>query len=676
MNFNHLKTAVAAQFERMSKHPMFRVQVEKNDLWDAYLAAYPLGTNPINRKRPEADCSCCKQFVRAVGDVVAIIDGQVTSLWDVKVPQEPTYEIVTTAMSTLVKSRPIANPFLHDERKAGTDKNFEQLTDKSVQTWTHFFVNIPDKFFLPKHGIPTALGVKRADHDVLLRSLNEITTDSIETTLDLIAQNSLYRGAEHKKSVEEFQKLKVQFDALTDPIAKDLFVWTAAARPAVTRIGNTAIGTLLYDLSEGKELERAVGAFESKVAPSNYKRTTAPVSKAMIEKAKTTLTEMGLVSALERRYATIHDISINNILYADRAAKKMINGDVFDDLGSLVANKVQLQNLERVEEVTIEKFLKEILPRADSLEVLVDNSHTNNFVSLIAPADPTAGALFKWPNKFSWSYNGDMADSIRERVKKAGGNVSGDLCCRLAWFNHDDLDLHMIEPNGNEICFHSRTSTRSGGKLDVDMNAGGAITREPVENIFYENRERMLEGQYRLVVNQYRKRETADVGFEAQIDYLGKVYSFARQTAVQQGADVVVAKFTYSHRNGVVIDTTASLPVGQATRTVWNLPTQTFHKVNVVMLSPNFWDEKEVGNKHYFFMLDGCKNDGVARGFFNEFLKSELDPHRKVFEMVGNKMKTTESDEQLSGLGFSSTKRDTLHCRVKGSFNRVVKIVF
>jgi len=111
-------------------------------------------------------------------------------------------------------------------------------------------------------------------------------------------------------------------------------------------------------------------------------------------------------------------------------------------------------------------------------------------------------------------------------------------------------------------------------------------------------------------------------------------------------------------------------------RTTWGIPSQTFHKVNVIMMSPNCWDDKTVGNRHFFFMIDGCVNDGTARGFFNEFLKEDLDTHRKVFEVVGSKMKVDESANQLSGLGFSSTQKNTLICRVKGSFSRVVKIVF
>jgi hypothetical protein len=690
MNFMHLKTAVAKQWERMQKYPMFRVDVEKDELWETYINGFRSGDNPEYRKRTEHDCSCCKQFIRTIGGTVAIIDDKLVSVWDVTTEEEG-YNVVAKKLAKLVKSKPIKDPFLHYERTAGTDRNFEEVTGERPKTWNHFFVNVDSKFVAPKANIPTRLGEERSTKDVFLRSLREIDADAVQTVLDLIAQNSLYRGAEYGVAVEAFQKMQKQFHALS-VADEDNFAWTNynGTFKTAARIRNTAIGTLLVDLSGSPatvesaakaplDLEAAVRKYEVVVAPSNYRRTTALVTPAMIKKAKEKVAELGLTSALERRYATIHDISINNILFADRAARKVINGDAFDDLLAVTSSRVSSKALDKIEEVPIEKFLKDIVPRIDSMEVLVENHHKANLVSLVAPQDATAKPLFKWDNRFSWSYNGEVADAIKERVKKAGGNVEGDLCCRLAWSNYDDLDFHMIEPDGYEISFRTRGSvSRCGGQLDVDMNAGRGQTREPVENIFYGNRRTMKEGNYHLFVHQYAKRETKDVGFTVQFDFLGKVTQFTYDKAVPDNAKITVVKFKYTHKEGIQI--IESLPAGNDPSApgsvVWGIPTQTYHKVNVMMLSPNFWDEKEVGNKHYFFMLDGCKNDGTARGFFNEFLRSDLDQHRKVMEMVGSKMLLENADEQISGLGFSSTLRNTLVARVNGSFTRTIKIVF
>jgi hypothetical protein len=74
-------------------------------------------------------------------------------------------------------------------------------------------------------------------------------------------------------------------------------------------------------------------------------------------------------------------------------------------------------------------------------------------------------------------------------------------------------------------------------------------------------------------------------------------------------------------------------------------------------------------------MLDGCANDGQARGFYNEFLKPALDKHRKVIELVGSKLKVEADANQLSGLGFSDTRHTEILVRVTGNITRVLKVL-
>lgn len=682
MDFLHLKDAVAKQFSKMQKHQLFKVgfdavegeESHRDKIWSVYLGAFRPEDNPFYRKRTEHDCSCCRSFIRTVGDVVAIIDGKIVTIWDGPIKDEGS-QIVASAMSAYIKSLDIKDAFLHYDAKAGVDKNFEQILEK-IHTWNHFYITLDRQFVARKDTIPTILNDKRTSHDVFYRGLTEISKDSIDTVLELISQNSLYRGEEHKATLLQFSKLKDKFDKLKTAEEKSCFAWEEANKVggSVARILNTSIGTLLSDLSKGKELEDSVKSFEAKVAPSNYKRPTALVTKSMIDKAKADIEALGLTSALRRRYATLQDISINNVLFANKETRQVLSGDIFDELAAAQPSKPK--NFDRVEEITIDKFISDVLPTAKSLEVLFDNAHAGRLVSLIAPVDPTAKKLFKWDNNFSWSYVGDVTDSIKERVKQAGGSVEGDLCCRLAWFNYDDLDFHMKEPGGYEIYFGTRGhASPCGGRLDVDMNAGGGHTRTPVENIFYKTAQNMKDGVYELVVNNFSKRESKDVGFEVEIDIMGQIYTFAYEKAVPNRANVTVAKIKYSRRTGM-FEIIESLPSTSRSKEFWNIKTNQFHQVNALLMSPNHWDDKGVGNRHFIFALDQCKNDGTARGFYNEFLSSELDKHRKVLEIVGAKMQTEESDNQLSGLGFSSTQKADLIVKVSGATQRLLKLKF
>lgn len=622
MDFNIVKIAVAVQFERMQQGKLFRTGA--TGLWANYLGAFPPGTNPILNVRTEHDCACCRQFIRDVGNVV---NSEMVSIWDVEAGE---YQPIVDALSRAVKSQPIVDVFLHDSRVAGVDKNFQQVVDR-VQTWTHFFVNIRGEHVLKREAIPTRLSELRSARDVFARSLAEIKPEAVSTVLDLLG--TIYRGEEHRGLVTSFGAVQAKW------LAGAFIEWSETG--ALAHIRNTVIGTLLVDLSEGKDIEAAVGAYEAKVAPMNYKRPTALVTQGMIDKAKATLTELGLVSALERRFTVMDDLSVNNLIWRGRSPRTGLDA---------IRPTAPVKLLLKPRETSILPVLK-----AQTVEILFESPA--DLVSLIAPVDPTALGLFKWTNRFSWSYNGDVADSIKEKVKKAGGVVEADLCCRLAWHNYDDLDLHLVAPGGHHISYAHKSV--GGGRLDVDMNAGRGTTREGVENIFYADRRTMIPGEYTLFVRQYMQRESIDVGFEVEMDFLSKSIGRFVYDRVVKG-DVIVAKFTF---DGDAIrflpGTLPTAPGGSA----WGLTIGAFHPVSAVLLSPNHWDVPGIGLKHYFFIIDGCVNDGSARGFYNEFLSPELEKHRKVLEIVGSKMRVSGSGG-FSGLGFS---HKPFICRVNGS---------
>ena len=697
MNFVNFKSAVAKQFESMHPHGLFRVELDKDKLYAAYLSAFPAGTNELYRERLAHDCSACKSFIRAVGNAVSLIDNKVVSIWDVVIKDEPEYQQVADAMSAFVKALPITDVFLHGEHTAGVDKNFEEILGE-IKTWNHFFVNVPTKFYRERSEIPEAVAKPRESKQVFKRGVLEIDPDAIEVVLECIGQNSIYRGADYKGQLTEFQKLHRQGRAMSESDL-DLFAWktaTAGTSEAVLRTKNTAIGVLLDYLTSGIDLETAVKKFETSImAPESYKRPTALVSKKQIEAAKVTVEALGLTSALQRRYTVLSDVSVNDILFVDRKAKPLLANSVFDDLAAETSAKVDVKKLNRVEEITIDEFLTNVLPHAKELEVLFENRHVPRLVSLVGPQDPTAGRLFYWDNRYSWSYYGELADSsMRQQVAAKGGRVDGAFRFTHSW-NYDKrnaslMDLHVFMPgssvtpesgshdsygsNDERVGWNNRNHPRSGGIQDVDYTAAAPAGYVPVENISWADVNKMPQGRYICKVHNWRLREPTQGGFKAEIEFGGEIFEYEYDKPLGHKQWITVAEVMLEGGKFSILK--HHLPEKASTRTVWNVPTQTFHKVNVVMLSPNYWSGLQQGNKHFMFMLDGCVNDGPARGFYNEQLMPELTQHRKVLEMVGSKLQLADAEHQLSGLGFSSTQKDTMVVRVKGSFERMLKIVF
>jgi hypothetical protein len=168
-------------------------------------------------------------------------------------------------------------------------------------------------------------------------------------------------------------------------------------------------------------------------------------------------------------------------------------------------------------------------------------------------------------------------------------------------------------------------------------------------------------------------RQPTQGGFKAEIEFGGNIYQYEYDEPLANKEWITVAEVTLKDREFYI---THCLKESQSTKQVWGVNTHRFHKVKMLMNSPNHWDGEKTGNKHWFFMLEDCNHSGKARGFFNEFLKDDLHEHRKVFEVLGSKMKTEESSNQLSGLGFSSTQRNSVLCKVSGSFTRTLKINF
>jgi len=675
--FDQLKTAVQQNFAEMAKLPtLFYVAIDRDQIWEQYLNGF---ADPIVRQ--EYNCNCCKSFLRQWGGIVAIVDNQVQTLWDgINLPE---FEQATTNLRSYVAALPVTDVFLNSTYDCGTDQNYDL---KDQVTWTHLYIKLLGKHVAPAISIDSFRGEKRDNKAVLKRSLDELTITATETILELIAQNSLYRGKESEGILTLLLKLQTEY-AKVPADQHDNYCWLQSTiQPqALTRIRNSAIGTLLINLSEGMELDTAVGKFEQVVAPTNYKRPTALVTPKMVEQARATLAELGLLNAMERRYATEADVEVTNVLFTDNSTPLT---DVFEQVSKAVV--VNPRKLSKIEEVSINEFIAGIVPRAKAISVLLEGKHLPNMVSLLTAVDPSAPTMFKWDNPFSWSYTGGITDSLKERVVKAGGRVDGVFRFTHSWNeiepNQSLMDLHVFMPGnehsyksnvhdyygtGRRVGWNQRNDAKSGGVQDVDYTSAAPTGYIPVENITFPSIARMPEGKYICKIHNWAFRSTGGRG-KAEIEVGGNLYQY-EYPRTKNKEWVPIAEVTLKDGQ---FEIKHLLPENSSPTSKWGVTTYQWIKVKKFTLSPNYWNGNTAGSKHFMFFLDGCLSDEAPRPFFNEFLNPALDKHRKVLEILGAKVRVEDSPYQLSGVGFSETQPNHLYARVDGSFSRVIKIVF
>ena len=701
---------IQKQLNKLAKTgKLYRSNVSGNEVWDMYIAGFE--KDPIFRdpNSSEHNCNLCKNFIRRYGNIVAINDkNEISTIWDDVSDSE--YSNSAKKISKKLKSSKIENVFfetfnelnsLNYEKcnrnntvfRLGLAKNVKRYTKEEaekfgvvkpneIREFNHLHLDIPTQFVdMTGKSIEAIMSEYRDAKNVFQGAMETISLDTLNLVKDLINQGSLLDGTTHLFKIEQIIPLKAEYDELSAK-ERDNWCWLKSYKLPFAKFRNELIGVLCSELSEGLELNTACTNWNKRVDTANYMKATAPITKKQIEEAKKFVEENGYEESFNRRFATIDDIKVSEILHSNVGDGKIKSVSLFDGVKS-TSTRHKRNEFDKVEEVNIEKFMKDILPGCTSIEAYLENRMENNMVSLTTANNPDSKPIFKWSNNYSWTYNGNLAGKsmIKQAVKDRGGNTIGVLNTRLHFPDTtDDYDLHMNEPKGGHIYYGNRRHTQpSSGMLDLD--AQGADGHYPpdkrVENIIYTDINKMPQGKYILSINNYSGRGfKANFTLEIEID--GEITTLGLEKLMPQTNTIIIAEITLKNGNFEVVPSKgiSIINSNSISKTVYGLETNQFHKVNLVCLSPNHWDGNNVGNKHYFFMLNDCKSPVSIRSFHVENLISELAQHRKVLEMLGNTTMINPSDKQLSGLGFNATVRDELILKVKGSHQRVLKIKF
>jgi len=713
--FNELIQAQFLQLCAMGR--LYRVELTGRDVWDLYLKSFTKDTNPKFRD-PESstkNCNHCNNFIRRYGNIVAVDKNfNIITLFDVIPVVDSDYTATAAMLSAHIRESPIKDIFIEtldslmglpyekvkknqEIFRLGTAQNFKEYTvleaEKygvvkagEIKTFDHFHLDLPAKYVYTasNKSIDQLIGEARDPRNLFKKAMEIISMDTLVLVRDLINQGSLLNGETHKFKVEAMIPFKKEYDALSAD-KRENWLWVKADGFNLARFANELIGVFCIKLSEGEELNKACQFWNKAIDPVNYMKAVAPITEAQKAKDVKIITDLGYLDSFNRKLAVLEDIKVNEILHSNVGDGKIAAVSMFDSVKT-ISTRHKRNEFKGIEEVSIDKFMKDILPGVTSVEVFLENRLEGNSVTLTTSIVPEVKHMFGWDNPFSWTYKGNLAgkSQIKEAVKSHGGKVDGVLRFSIMWAedvlgkangDNSDLDAWCLEPVGGEKIYYGHArSTKTSGSLDVDIQTPSSYINKGmrvVENITYPSINKMIDGKYTFLVHQYYGSNSQ--GFTAEIEFGGEVFSYAFPTNIPQKGKVVVAEvtlkdgeFTISHK----------LSEATASRDIYGLPTEYFHKVNLMCLSPNHWGANKVGHKHYFFLLDKYNLDSPIRSFHSENLNAELTETRKTLERFGAVNMLEPADKQLSGIGFNATVKDSLIVKLAGSHKRTVRVNF
>jgi len=673
-NFQKAMHEIQDHYENMLKEntKMFQAQTDHNELWTLYTQLLnKANMNPTYHEYPYHECSNCKKFMNTHGNIIFIKKDNNTltlhSIFDINT--ETKYKQIFKELNEYIIQKPILNAYHPTEKVVGTPHNLELLDNGTIIEHHHFSLTTPNYNQIN----PTAYkGGIQTNKNLLEKTLNTINTDTVNEVIELINQNNLYRGQQYHNQLTQLYN---DMHSYKDTNDKTNLLWYLASNRSegYCHLINTVMGELLTNIQKGTPTEKAVTIYERMVAPANYQRPKPLVTEAMIEKARQTIEELGYLDSLKRRFATLDDIPVQKVLWSNKEKQKQ---DIFHELKKEAIHKPQEFNNPHTPTLTFNEFIEKIKTET-SIEIYVSNSLTPNFVTLTTSNNPDSKHLFKWNNPLAWSYKGNLADSdIKTNVKKAGGNITGDLRFSIQWndtndyYSTSDLDAHCLEPDtyalheDGHIYFGHKKSPLTGGFLDVDIT--DPLPNVPaVENITHPDKSRMTQGQYTFYVKCYQYNG-GNKGFNAEIEYDNTIRRYSYPHTIPNKQRITVATVTLDEEGKFSIK--EHIPSTQENKKIWNIQLNTFQPVTIITTSPNTWDYKG-GHKHIFFILKDCICDEEVNGYYNEYLNYDLKKHKKVIELLSSKTRITPQQEQVSGLGF--TRNTTLTTRINNKIYNV-----
>ena len=395
--YDHLLKDICQSFNTVVSldEPLFTTNTE--NLYDIFLDGLP------EEARQHYNCHECRRFVNNYGGLVIVDDAGYTHpvMWEILTPDF--FHLAIANVSNAVKSAKVTGVFLTSEKRLGIRK-----TGK----WYHMAVDIPNYDIRFKHRdrIFTAgqkMAEKKEDFKMLMNACIKYKKETIESAVNLLQSNSLYRSEKILGIGEKFLELK-QYQGKPN-FTNIVWKYVATAPAGFCHISSSMIGTLLDDIEDGMDFDTVKRRFDEKMNPTKYQRPKAAPTAQNVARAEEIVAKLGIANSLKRRFARLSELQ--KVWEPHIEEPKAARGGVFGGIKTKCETNKPNPVIGNGGTMTWDKFSRTVLSKAKKIEMKIGYGR-DSFAALVTAEDPEAPPIIQWDtdesrNPFSWYlYNG------------------------------------------------------------------------------------------------------------------------------------------------------------------------------------------------------------------------------------------------------------------------------
>jgi hypothetical protein len=367
--------------------------------------------------RQEHNCSTCRRFISMYGNAVYILeDGSLKSaLWD---PEDAPagFEDALATLKHSVESAGVVDTTFYYPGNSATGGEWGAHESGG---FNHLYVpeEITRSFSSTRQTNRTCRAAYRERHRVLvsgLFKLGEARTELFKKALLILQSAEIQSGEKFIPWVKWLYKVSTMKDTVKNKLhlSNLLFKEATIAPNGWCEFRDSTVGTLLENIQSGMSTDQIIRFHNKIVAPWVYQRPTAAPTEGNVQQAEKLIAELGLETALQRRFATLDEVlAFTTPLWSTTPEPaKESKGGIFGD----IARKGDDQKPKAENEVsevyggvkTFDVFARTILPTAQRIRLHFNVPRTN-LGGILTGVDPAAGRLFSYEtdkarNPFNW----------------------------------------------------------------------------------------------------------------------------------------------------------------------------------------------------------------------------------------------------------------------------------